>query len=184
MSNRSEDELLRIVGVDRASHSPEAVARAEAALKALAGASRSESQDQLRTAARISFLFGLACVAVPLLMLQDPMFPENREPPWVRLAGLVQGVVGLVLVAGGIGLWRRKAWGRVCVVLVLWLTIAYTVGFGVFAGIEAAGSAPIGVRVAFALGIVGMTALWVVILRRGISYVSQPGFISLLEPGK
>jgi hypothetical protein len=174
------EDLLRIVGAERGAHPAETVAAAEAELRKRLGAAQREAVDRLRTAARAATVFGLACVAVPLLVLQDTMGP----PPDVGFVAQawVQGALGIVLAAGGIGLWRRRAWGRQCVLFVLWCCVLFVVGFSGHAAISMASGASILFRVALGAMVLLNGALWLFLLHRGRRYLSDPRILALLQP--
>lgn len=180
MSARSEDELVRIVGSDRAAFSAAEVAAAEAELRELAKASRSDALSRLRTATRMSLLFGLVCASMPLLILQEPTFPHNRGPMAVQLTTWSQAVLGSVIGIGGIGLWRRRAWGARLIVRAIRVAMAVAVLFHVHFIREAARNAPPQVAWLFVVAGILFGLLSLAILQRGITYLNEPRLAALL----
>jgi len=180
MSERSNDDLLRIVGAERLQHSADVVAAAEAELRGRLTSDTTDATSRVRTAARVSLLIGLVNMCTPLLALQAPVDPNRSIPLGFAVQTWVQGILGLILAMGGVGLWRHRAWGRNLVVFVLWAVTAYVVGFTVYLAFVAAAGAPLEFRII--LGVVGvlMGLFWALLLRRGITYLSQPQIVALL----
>jgi hypothetical protein len=181
MSARTDEELLRIVGAARGEHSPEVVAEAEAELQARLSFPKADAGQRLRTAARVSVAFGLVSVCGPFLMLRDPVTPDVAVPLGFAVQAWGQAALGLVLALGGVGLWQHRVWGRRLVVFVLWAATAYVVGFTVYFGVAAAAGAPAGFRIMLGVVATLMGVLWVLLLRRGIRFLSQPMIDSLLR---
>lgn len=136
------DDLLRIVGQQRDRHTPEEVAAAEQRLCALAEGDRQDVRRRVRRNGWIVAVIGLVVGVWPLCVLglhlsqQRDWGPPPPEFGWFVVVFValcvVQTVCGLALCAGGIGFARCREWGRKLVLAVLWVAIAYCVGFGVF----------------------------------------------------
>ncbi len=181
MSDRSEDELLRIVGSHRADFSPVEIEAAENELRGRAGSARAHALSRLKTATRLSILFGFVCLVIPLALLQEPMRSGRPEPLPLQLVPWIQSLAGSVIGVGGIGLWRRRAWGARLIVRVLRVGMVVSVAFHVYFVSEAVRGLPPTVGVFFAVVGVIFALLYIAIFQRGVIYLSEPGLLALLD---
>ena len=135
-------DLLRIVGEQRDRHTPDEVAAAEKRLRALAEGDRQDVRRRMRRNGRIVAGIGLLvgiwppCALGLHLSQQRDWGPVPPEFGWFVTVFIVlcvaQTICGMALCAGGLGFARGREWGRQLVLAVLWVAIAYCVGFAVF----------------------------------------------------
>ena len=85
----------------------------------------------------IGFVVGIWPVALLpffLHVMSKAPPPEGFAPALALFAaaGVLQIGTGFTLFAGGLGLRKLRDWGRKLVLAVIWIAIAFCVGFGVF----------------------------------------------------
>ena len=138
------DRLIDIVGRDRANRSPEEIAEAENQLRAVYDEALRRTARRARTVgtvvAVIGFLAGAwPLILIPFFLLEISHFPMPPDAPFrgFFLIALLQVVCGFALGTAGLGFRRLKDWGRKTIRAVIWIVIAYCVGFLIFWEISA-----------------------------------------------
>jgi len=144
--HRTTQELEQIVGPRRDSQPPRSVASAERELRLRSGGEAELFERKLSRSGAIGAAIGAFCVVwalvalVPFLALRGgEQFPVQPDAPvlfrwfdrfFVGVAAL-QGLCGLLLLVGGLGLRGRKPWAPVVASVPLALAMAYCVVFTV-----------------------------------------------------
>jgi hypothetical protein len=171
---RTDDELLRIVGPDRDRHPPDQVAQAEAELKKRPQASDVEAADRVKTAGRVCVVLGLACVAVPLLVLTSDG-PGFEGETLFSATAFLQVIAGILLAAGGLGLRRGRLWGVRLIVVVLWAALAWVAVFAVYSIVRVAAEMPAAISVVLGAFIFLIAAFWAFLMRRAFRFFRSAG---------
>lgn len=178
-SDRSSEDLLRIVAADRQTHSPEDVAAAEAELRARLSSAQAALSKRLRRAGAIAAFIGFIAAAFPLLMLvvEAPWAQPagDRTVPWAFLAaGGVQVLAGSALFVGGLGLRSGKNWARKVLLVIVWCGIVYCLGSAVVWEIMVPLTMGLdGEAIAFMLFGPAIIAFWVLILQTPRKFLSS-----------
>lgn len=135
--------LERVIGPERARHSPRVVARAERELALRSGTEEATFQHKLRLSGTICAVVGGFCVVWPVILLtasrafgptdrpSDPTLPfmfRHFDQIFVAV-GLLQAVVGVLLLWGGLLTRSRKPLGPRLVVAALYVLLFYIVAF-------------------------------------------------------
>jgi len=142
MTDISTQNLLRVVGVDRALHTREEIDSAEAELSARAASGDDTQRRKLRRAATICAFLGVLFMlwgAVAGSFMGAALFNEERSadaPAEVRYfnmmfigTAILESLSGLALLVGGIGLRRLRAWGTQPIIGAILAGITFTVIF-------------------------------------------------------
>ena len=160
---KTDTELLRIVGPDRHRNQPDEVTRAEAELQGRLQASDADTRDRIRTTGRVCVVLGVACVAVPLLVVSSGS-PDFEGEPLFSATVSLQVLAGCLLAAGGFGLRRGHAWGVRLLVLVAWLALAWVAVFSVYSIARVAAEMPAGGSAILGVFILLIAAVWLFLM--------------------
>ena len=146
MRDHSTTETLeRVVGPERASHTPRVVARAERELSLRGGTEEAAFQRKLRLGGTLCAVAGVFCAVWPVLLLTafsrfgPTDRPSNPELPFMFrhfdqifiAVGVLQTFVGLLLLAGGILVRSRRLVGPRLVAAALYFVLFYILAFTV-----------------------------------------------------
>lgn len=140
------DSLIKTIGKERSSRSPQEIAEAENKLRQAVVESRDRVAGRARIVgtvlAVIGFLLGiwpiiLLAGLVPLFSKAPPMAEDapllERALPTVFLSvAMLHIICGFALGAGAIGFRSLKHWGRKTILTVIWVAIGYCVSFLLF----------------------------------------------------
>lgn len=88
----------------------------------------------VRLAGALDILFGLAVVALNLLLVSAE---AGREPGWG--AHVAWAAIGGVLVLAGVAVWMRKGWGRALGIVIALVYIALCAAFAARSGLSLGG---------------------------------------------
>lgn len=124
---QSIDELLNIVGEERASHSGEEIATAEEAIRTLALRERKVHIRRMHrwglVVAATGFYLALVGSIYLVLLCKDPervRTVSEEIPIWVTvpciIASSAGSLTGVVLCVGGLAFYYRSEWGRQAIV--------------------------------------------------------------------
>jgi len=146
MKNKSTNELMKIIGKDRAKYSSDEVNTAEEELKNRSSDEEVEFKNKMKRYGAIAAFIGGAMALWALILVPmsyetlsgRPALDEN-VPFLVRnfhilfyVAGVFQMIVGCMVFIGGLLFRRFKERGRKLIVLVLGIGFIYLFGFFIF----------------------------------------------------
>ena len=146
MKNKSLDELMRIIGEDRANYSEDEVIEAEAELKTRSSGAEDELKDKIKTYGRIMAFLGAAMLFSAVMIIPfitgmsserpapdaNASFIEKNFDKMFFAAGGLQLIGGGILFVGGLALRAFKDWGRKLIVFIIGVGLVYIVGFFIF----------------------------------------------------
>jgi hypothetical protein len=135
--------LERVTGPERAQHAPNVVARAERELALRSSTEGAAFLRKVRLSGTICAVIGAFCIVWPVIMLtaSSAFGPADRAPdpnlPFMFryfdqifvAVGLMQAVVGALLLSGGLLIRSRKPLGPRLVVAALYILLLYIVAF-------------------------------------------------------
>ena len=173
------DCLIEIISKNRSNYSPEEIAEAENQLRQAVTDSRVMTIKKAKTVGMIVAAIGFMIGLWPVILIPEVgeiysewgtkdetvTFAERTFPIFFLLVAAFQIVLGLVLVAGGIGFRMLRHWGRWLILSVIWIYITYCIFAFVYIEVTALFlSRDEGVSLTMVFGGLFVTVIWVLLL--------------------